>query len=298
MITGEPLPVEKKAGDRVTGERSMVPAVLLCGPSGSATTLCSARSYRWWPKPSAAAHRYKVWPIRLPVFSCRQCWLFRWSRSSSGCGWGRSRAGARHCQCGRGTDHRLPVRARSGHPHVHHGGCRRGRRKACWSRMPRRWSGWRNRHPGGGQNRHADRGKPTLVDVLPAAGFEAQRTPAAWPPPGTKQRTSFGGGDRGWRAKEKDTDLADGKRLRLGDRRGVAGSIAGRSVMIGNRIFCCDEGISGLETLESTAEQLQERRKDRRVRRHRWQAGRNPGRGRSDQNIHRRSRQRAPRRRV
>ena len=73
MLTGEPLPVEKTVGDKVTGGTVNGPAVSSCAPSASAATPCSGRSSRWSPKPSAAARPSRGWPTRSRGSSCRWC---------------------------------------------------------------------------------------------------------------------------------------------------------------------------------------------------------------------------------
>ena len=100
-------------------------------------------------------------------------------------------------------------------------------------------------------------GKPKLVDVLPAAGFEAQEfLLLAASLEQSSEHPLAAAIVLG--AKEKDTDLQTVKDFRSVTAGGVAGSIAGRAVMIGKPDFLRDEGISGLETLESTTVKLQE----------------------------------------
>ncbi len=74
MLTGEPMPVEKDAGDRVVGrhgERDRQPD--RCAPSASAPRRCWRRSCRWSPRRSAAGRRSSGWPTRWPRGSCRPC---------------------------------------------------------------------------------------------------------------------------------------------------------------------------------------------------------------------------------
>ena len=73
MLTGEPMPVEKRAGDRVTGGDGQRPGhAPSCGPSGSATRRCWRRSSGWSPRPSAAGRRSSGWPTSWPATSCRR----------------------------------------------------------------------------------------------------------------------------------------------------------------------------------------------------------------------------------
>jgi Cu+-exporting ATPase len=62
MLTGEPLPVEKHAGARVTGGTINGPAASCCAPSASAARRCSDRSCAWSPRRSARGRRSSVLP--------------------------------------------------------------------------------------------------------------------------------------------------------------------------------------------------------------------------------------------
>ena len=90
MITGEPLPVEKTVGDTVTGGtvNGSGSFVMRAERVGSDTLLGQIVTM------VAEAQRSRA-PIqgladKSRASSCRWCWRFRCSLSSSGCGWGRS----------------------------------------------------------------------------------------------------------------------------------------------------------------------------------------------------------------
>ena len=75
MVTGEPIPVEKRAGDqahRRHGERHRQPAD--AGRDRSAPRPCWRRSSRWWARRSAAAPRSRGWPTWSPATSSRRWW--------------------------------------------------------------------------------------------------------------------------------------------------------------------------------------------------------------------------------
>ena len=141
MISGEPVPVEKVPGDKITGATV----------NGTGSLLM--RAERVGTRHDAVADR---------AHGCRGAALARADPEARGQGLGLVRA-QRWCwsslvafvvwslfgpaaaaqprarQCGRRADHRLPLRARSGDADVDHGRHRSRRdAPACWSRMPRR----------------------------------------------------------------------------------------------------------------------------------------------------------------
>jgi P-type E1-E2 ATPase len=71
MITGEPAPVPKKAGARVTGATINGNGSLVMRASASARTRCSRASCTWWRRRSARARRCSAWPTWSPRTSCR-----------------------------------------------------------------------------------------------------------------------------------------------------------------------------------------------------------------------------------
>ena len=72
MLTGEPVPVEKVAGDRVTGGtlNGTGSFDMRVDRTGAETML--AQSSRWWRKRSAARADSGVSPIRCQAGSCRR----------------------------------------------------------------------------------------------------------------------------------------------------------------------------------------------------------------------------------
>ena len=161
MITGEPLPVEKSAGDKVTGAtvNSSGSFIMRADRVGSDTLLAQivkmvaeaqrsrapiqtlADTVSGWFVPSGRHHR---WDCLCSMVGCR--------------------AAARDELCSacssRGVDHRLPVCARSGDADVDHGrhrswgACRRPRQE----RRSARTNG-EDRHAGRRQDRDPDRGQ-------------------------------------------------------------------------------------------------------------------------------------------
>jgi Cu+-exporting ATPase len=100
-------------------------------------------------------------------------------------------------------------------------------------------------------------GKPKLVDVLPAGGFDAKeflRLAAS-----LEQNSEHPlAAAIVQSAKEQSFNLEAVKDFRSVTAGGVVGRIAGRTVMIGKPDFLRNEKISGLESLEATAVKLQE----------------------------------------
>ena len=138
MISGEPIPVEKRAGDTligatVNGTGSMVMEAQKVG----AETLLSQIV-----KMVADAQRSRA-PIRkladvvsgyfVPAVIAVPGRILESGTTSVPTPTGLC------TDCRRfGADYRLPLRAGSGHPHVDHGGHRQGARSGSCSRMPRR----------------------------------------------------------------------------------------------------------------------------------------------------------------
>jgi len=99
-------------------------------------------------------------------------------------------------------------------------------------------------------------GKPKLMDILPVDGFEEQKVLrlAASLEQNSEHPLAaaivLGARDRG-------VDLAKVEDFRSVTAGGVAGTVAGQAVMIGKPEFLRTENITGLETLETTAAGLQ-----------------------------------------
>jgi len=100
-------------------------------------------------------------------------------------------------------------------------------------------------------------GKPRLMDVLPAGGFDAKeflRLAASLEQ--NSEHPLAAAIVQG--AKEKSISLEAVKDFRSVTAGGVAGAIAGRTVMVGKPDFLRNEKITGLEPLEASAVKLQE----------------------------------------
>jgi P-type Cu+ transporter len=127
MLTGEPLPVTKAHGDKLIGATLNTSGALVMRADKWAARPCWRRSCRWWRKRSARARRCSAWPTQVAGY------FVSWRRRDFGpdllrLGPLRARAelGLRPDQCRRGADHRLPLRAGSGHADVDHGRHRQG----------------------------------------------------------------------------------------------------------------------------------------------------------------------------
>ena len=70
MVTGEPIPVEKTAGDQVVGGTLNGNGSFVMAAERWARRPCCRRSCRWWPMPSAAARPFSASPTRWPATSC------------------------------------------------------------------------------------------------------------------------------------------------------------------------------------------------------------------------------------
>jgi len=100
-------------------------------------------------------------------------------------------------------------------------------------------------------------GKPKLVDTLPADGFDAKeflRLAASLEQ--NSEHPLAAAIVRG--AKEQSLNLEGVKDFRSVTAGGVAGNVSGRAVMIGKPDFLRDEKVTGLEPLEASAKKLQE----------------------------------------
>ena len=63
MLTGEPIPVEKTTGDKVTGATVNGNGSLISRPSGWVPKRYWPRLSGWYPKPSAVERRFRSWRI-------------------------------------------------------------------------------------------------------------------------------------------------------------------------------------------------------------------------------------------
>ncbi|MBU0674466.1 MAG: heavy metal translocating P-type ATPase [Proteobacteria bacterium] len=100
-------------------------------------------------------------------------------------------------------------------------------------------------------------GKPKLIDVLPAEGFDAKEfLHIAASLEQNSEHPLAAAIVKG--AKDQEVDLEEVKDFRSVTAGGVAGSVGGRTAMIGKPDFLRDEKITGLEALEAAAAKLQE----------------------------------------
>jgi Cu+-exporting ATPase len=100
-------------------------------------------------------------------------------------------------------------------------------------------------------------GKPKLIDALPREGFTAEELLIlAASLEKSSEHPLAAAIVRG--ATEQDLSLEDVKDFRSVTAGGVVGTVAGRAVMIGKPDFLRNEKIIGLEQLEASAEKLQE----------------------------------------
>ena len=100
-------------------------------------------------------------------------------------------------------------------------------------------------------------GKPKLIDVLPADGFEAKEfLHIAASLEQNSEHPLAAAIVKG--AKDQGVDLEEVKDFRSVTAGGVVGTVGGRAVLIGKPDFLRDEKITGLEALEASAVQLQE----------------------------------------
>ncbi len=100
-------------------------------------------------------------------------------------------------------------------------------------------------------------GKPKLMDVLPADGIDAKDfLHLAASLEKNSEHPLAAAIVQG--AKDQSITLEDAKDFRSVTAGGVAGTVSGRSVIVGKPDFLRDEKVTGLETLEATAIKLQE----------------------------------------
>ena len=204
MITGEPLPVEKTAGDQRHRRhaRTRPARFLMRAEKVGADTLLAQiahmvgeaqRSARADPAARRSSCRRCSFPavIAVAVLAVRRLGARRAGAAAA------QRAGHR----GVGADHRVPVRARARDADLGHGRHRprRARRRADQGRRGARDHG-EGRHAGGRQDRHAHRGQAGAAARGRGAGLRRGRTARARREPRAGERASARGGDRRRRA--------------------------------------------------------------------------------------------------
>ena len=122
MMTGESMPVEKRAGDRVIGATIAVERHVTMRAERVGATRCSRRSCGWSARRSGRARRFSGSPIASPAYFVPAVVLVAVAdlRRVGACG-ARAAVRARAGQRGRRADHRVPVRAGSGDADGDHG---------------------------------------------------------------------------------------------------------------------------------------------------------------------------------
>ena len=177
MVTGEPMPVEKGPGARVTGGtvNGTGGFVMRAERVGAETLLAQivrmvAEAQRSRAPIQRLADLVSAWFVPAVVA------VGGGDRARVGPLRARAAAGLCPGERRRGADHRVPLRAGPGHAHVDHGGHRPGRagRRADQERRGARDAG-EGRHAGGRQDGHADRG-------------QARAWSPSWRRPGSRRR--------------------------------------------------------------------------------------------------------------
>ncbi len=198
MLTGEPMPVEKGAGDRLIGATINASGALVMRAErvGAETVLAQivqmvAQAQRSRAPIQRLADRVAGWFVPAVMADCRAD-LYRLGVRRSG-------AAPRPCPGQRrgGADHRLPLRPGSGHPNVDHGGDRQGGDdgRAIQERRGDRDAA-SGRYSGDRQDRHAYRGEAEAGEPGGGGRDDGKRSAAAGGEPGTGERASARSGDR------------------------------------------------------------------------------------------------------
>ncbi len=101
MLTGESLPVDKAAGDAVTGATMNGQGMLTVGRRRSVRPPCWPGSSGWWSRPRARRRRCSGWPTGWRGSSSRSSssWLRPRSRAGPASPTGRSSGCSRRCLC-------------------------------------------------------------------------------------------------------------------------------------------------------------------------------------------------------
>ena len=247
MVTGEPIPVEKEPGARVTGGTINGTGTLRhARRARRRATRCSRRSSAWSARRSAPARRFSGWPIASPPGSCRPSSSSR-SLAFVGLeplGTGAA-AGARAGQRRRGADHRLPVRARPGDADGHHGR-HRPRRVGAGVLIKNAEALERLEQVDTlvvDKTGTLTEGQP-LVDAIVAVGAVHRRATCSRLAAALEQgeRASARGRDRRRRAKERGVAVPSADGLRVDHGQGHRGDASGgRDVLLGNLALMAEQ---------------------------------------------------------
>ncbi len=215
------MPVEKHAGDRVTGAtlNGSGSLVIRADKVGADTLLARivqmvADAQRSRAPIQRLADKVAGWFVPAVIAAAIVTFIV-WALVGP-----EPQARPRGHQRGRGADHRLPVRARPRHAHVDHG--RHRARRPCGRAVPRRRiprDPGEGGYAGGGQDRHADRGQAALRRSRGGRGLRARRGAQARRRAGSGQRASAG---RRHRRRRRDgrARRGQGGRLRRRHRQG------------------------------------------------------------------------------
>ena len=259
MVTGEPIPVEKATGSRVTGGtvNGTGSVVMEAQRVGSDTLLAQivrlvGEAQRSRAPIQRLADTVAGWfvpaVIAVAVATFVDLGVHRPGAA----------AGVRARQRRGRADHRLPVRARPGDADVDHGRHRprRRARRAAPQRRGARGAG-AGGHAGRGQDRHADGRQAGAHHRRRARRHRGIRAAAPRRQPGAGQRASARIGDRARRRGARASRLAAVSDFRSITGKGVVGVVDGRTIAVGNAALLADLGLgeSG-GTLAARADEL------------------------------------------
>ena len=236
MISGEPIPVEKRPGDRVIGGtvNGTGSFVIRADRVGADTLLAQI------VRMVAEAQRSRAPIQRLAdvvagyfvpaVIAVAAVTFVVWAAARPA-----AAPGPRPGQRRGGPDHRLPVRAGPGHADVDHGRHRPGR-PGGRPDQGRRGPGdpGEGRHARGRQDRHPDRGQAATRLRARRAGTGRAGAAAARRRARARQRASRWRRPSSRRPGARGSTLADAEGFQSRHRQGRRGTVEGRAVALGN----------------------------------------------------------------
>ena len=190
VVTGEPIPVEKTAGSKLTGA-TMNGTGSLMMTRGACRGRHVARAHRrkWSARRSGRARRFNAWPIRSPAWFVPAVVVVARPHVRRLVGVG-SRAIAGACAAERGgrADHRVPLRAGARDAdgrHGRHGSwgqSRRADQERGSARAPRE-----GRHARRRQDGHADGREAVTRARTCSVAFRGRETCSAWRPDSSRR---------------------------------------------------------------------------------------------------------------